>query len=113
MTNYGFVVAQKDLISVLNSQLRDLGLNAKESADFMEFWTDKLPTTPYVRLTWLGPAQMNQLAPLSVSPKPDTSIRIFLDFAGLDKPIKLIPQKLSAQPRRGFTLVEWGGLLIK
>jgi len=113
LTNYGFVVAQKDLISTLNSQLRDLGLNAKESADFMEFWTDKLPTTPYARLTWLGTSQMNQLAPLSVSPRPDTSIRIFLDFAGLDKPIKLIPQKLSAPPRRGFTLVEWGGLLIK
>jgi len=113
LTNYGFVVAQKDLISVLNSQLRDLGLNAKESADFMEFWTDKLPTTPYVRLTWLGTPQMNQLAPLSVIPRPDTSIRIFLDFAGLDKPIKLIPQKLSAPSRRGFTLVEWGGLLIK
>ncbi len=113
LTNYGFVVAQKDLISTLNSQLRDLGLNAKESADFMEFWTDKLPKAPYVRLTWLGNAEMNQLAPLSVSPRPDTSIRIFLDFAGLDKPIKLISQKLSAPPRRGFTLVEWGGLLIK
>lgn len=112
-SNYGFVVAQKDLISTLNSQLTLLGLNAEESADFMKFWTDKLPTTPYVRLTWLGTAEMNQLAPLSVTPRPDTTIRIFLDFAGLDKPIKLIPQKLSAPSRRGFTLVEWGGLLIK
>lgn len=112
-SNYGFVVAQKDLISTLNSQLTLLGLNVKESADFMEFWTDKLPTTPYVRLSWLGTAEMNQLAPLSVTPRPDTTIRIFLDFIGLDKPIKLIPQKLSASPRRGFTLVEWGGLLIK
>jgi len=113
LTNYGFVVAQKDLISTLNSQLKQLGLNTQESADFMEFWTDKLPKTPFVCFTWLGSAEMNQLAPLSVTPRPDTSIRIFLDFAGLDKPISLIPQKLSAPPRRGFTLVEWGGLLVK
>ena len=79
----------------------------------MDFWTDKLPASPYVRLTWLGTQDMNQLAPLSVVPAPDTTIRIFLDFAGLDQPIKLIPQKLTSVPRRGFTLVEWGGLLIR
>lgn len=113
LTNYGFVVSQKELISTLKSQLKQQGLNTQETADFMDFWTEKLPTTPYVRLTWLDTADMNQLAPLSVSPKPDTTIRIFLDFAGLSNPIKLIPQKLSAPPRLGFTLVEWGGLLVK
>lgn len=111
--NYGVVVTQNKLISTLKSQLTQLGLNTQESADFMEFWTEKLPTTPYIRLTWLDTVDLNQLAPLSVNPKPDTVIRIFLDFAGLDKPIKLIPQKLSAPPRLGFTLVEWGGLLVK
>ncbi|MFZ2152698.1 MAG: hypothetical protein WAV41_01410 [Microgenomates group bacterium] len=112
-SKYGFVVTQAKLITTLHSQLKQLGLNATESADFMEFWTDKLPATPYVRLTWLNTADMNQLAPLQVSPLPQTSIRLFLDFEGLDKPISLIPQKLSAPKRDGFTLVEWGGLLRK
>jgi hypothetical protein len=49
---------------------------------------------------------------LFVSPKPDTSIRIFLEFAGLNKPVDLISQKLDAPKRLGFTLIEWGGLLI-
>ena len=79
----------------------------------MDFWTGKLPATPYVRLTWLGTKEMNQLAPLTVDPSPDTTIRIFLDFAGLDRPVKLTPQKLVSSPRLGFTLVEWGGLLVK
>lgn len=109
----GFVIAQKDLISTLKLHLNQLGLNAQESADFMEFWVPKLPATPYVRLTWLNTKDMDILAPLTVSPLPNTKIRIFLDFEGLEKPISLTPQKLSAPQRRGFTLVEWGGLLIK
>lgn len=109
----GIVVAQKDLVSTLYKQLSQLGLNQKESADFMEFWQPKLPKTPYVRLTWLNTKDMDTLAPLVVTPRPDTSIRIFLEFQGLDQPIKLIPQTLSAPKRQGFTLIEWGGLLLK
>ncbi|MDD2225144.1 MAG: hypothetical protein PHP97_03195 [Candidatus Shapirobacteria bacterium] len=111
--NKGIVVAQKDLISTLYSQLSQLGLNQKESADFMEFWQSKLPTTPFIRLTWLGTKDMDILAPLTVNPQPDTRIRIFLEFQGLQNPVKLIPQKLSAPAREGFTLIEWGGLLFK
>ena len=111
--NRGVVVAQIDLVSILYKQLSQLGLNQKESADFMEFWQPKLPQTPYVRLTWLNTKEMDTLAPLAVTPRPDTSIRIFLEFQGLDKPIKLIPQTLSAPTRKGFTLIEWGGLLLK
>lgn len=108
---YGFVVSQKDLISTLQSHLKLLGLNEKESADFQDFWVEKLPETPYVRLTWLGTRDMNILAPLEVTPKPDTQIRIFLEFEGLEKPVNLTPQRLSAPKRNGFTLIEWGGLL--
>ncbi len=109
----GTLVAQKDLIATLYHQLSQLGLNQQESADFMEFWQPKLPQTSYVRLTWLGTKDMDKLAPLTINPKPDTSIRIFLEFEGYDKPVKLIPQTLSAPKRNGFTLVEWGGLLLK
>jgi hypothetical protein len=77
----------------------------------MAFWLPKMPDKPYVRLTWFGTNDMNKLAPLYVEPKPDTIIRVFLDFEGLDNPIGLTPQKLSSIPRTGFTLIEWGGLL--
>ncbi len=109
----GFVVAQKDLVPTIQKHLSQLGLNSKESKEFMEFWQAKLPTTPYVRLTWFGTRQMDRLAPLTISPKPDTVIRIFLDFEGLQQPAKIAPQRLSSIPRKGFTLVEWGGLLRK
>ncbi len=109
----GFVVARKDIETTLKSQLATMGLNKKESSDFLAFWLPKMPSTPYVRLSWLSTRDMNALAPLTVSPKPDTMIRIFLDFKGLESPVAIDPQILSAPARNGFTLVEWGGLLQK
>lgn len=109
--NSGFVVKKEDIMLTLENHLALLGLNQKEKADFMEFWLPRMPSTPFVRLTWLGTRQMDVLAPLTVKPKPDTSIRIFLDYEGLNQEIKLEEQKLSSVPRNGFTLVEWGGLL--
>lgn len=107
----GFVVANSNIESTLIDHLTKLGLNEKEKNDFLEFWLPKMPKTPYVRLTWFGTRQMDILAPLKVTPKPDTSIRIFLDYEGLANVINIKPQKLTAIPRKGFTLVEWGGLL--
>ena len=111
--NIGKVVTQKELITTIKKDLANQGLNSKEIADFVDFWQDHLPKTPYVKLTWLTTEEMNVLAPLEVSPKPDTIIRVFLDAKGLEKPIPFTAQKLTKIERNGFTLVEWGGLLIK
>ncbi len=107
----GFIVARAQVEKTLRAQVTKLGLNATESRDFLAFWLPKMPTTPYVRLTWFGTRQMDELAPLTILPKPDTVIRLFLDYAGLEKPVILPTQTLSSIPRHGFTVVEWGGLL--
>ncbi len=107
----GSVIAQTDLAQVLPAQLKELGLNKQEASDFLDFWLPKLPSTPFVRVTWFGTQQMNQLAPLTITPKPDTLIRIFMDFEGLNQPIAITSQSLSSPARQGFTVVEWGGLL--
>lgn len=107
----GTVVESSQVAATISSQMKSIGLNDKEIADFNEFWLPKMPATPYTRLTWLTTEQMDTLAPLAVSPKPDTSIRVFLDFEGLNSKISIIPQILPHYERKGFTLVEWGGLL--
>jgi hypothetical protein len=106
----GVVVARAEAPTVIRRQLTELGLNTKESNDFMEFWGNKIPDAPYVRLTWFGTEELNRLAPLRITPKPDTLIRVFLDMSGLERPISIPAQKLTSSPRRGFTVVEWGGL---
>jgi hypothetical protein len=107
----GTIVPKSKLASTLRQQLNEQGLTTTEINDFMSYWQPKLPTTPYTRLTWFNTAQMNELAPLQVSPKPTSSIRVFLDFQGLNMPISIKPQSLHSTKRTGFTLVEWGGLL--
>jgi hypothetical protein len=109
--NSGFVVESSRVAETIATQMKEMGLNTKEIADFNEFWLPKMPATPYVRLSWLTTPEMNTLAPLSVSPKPDSSIRVFLDFEGLNSKIDIAPQILPHYERKGFTLVEWGGLL--
>lgn len=108
--NSGVIVKRSEATKTIKKQLAQQGLNAKESQDFMDYWQDKIPRKPYVRLTWLTNKQLNQLAPLYISPKPDTLHRVFLDMAGYDKPIKIAPQKLETVQRKGFTVTEWGGL---
>ena len=107
----GTVVAGDQAAATITSQLSAMGLNNKEIADFNEFWLPKLPKTPYVRLSWLTTEEMNMLAPLAVSPKPDSVLRVFLDFQGLSSYQNIPAQILPKFERKGFSLVEWGGLL--
>ncbi len=109
----GRVVKRTNIEAELQSDLAALGLNRKEMADFMEFWLSKMPKTPYIRLTWLDTVEMNALAPLTISPRPDTVKRVFLDFFGQNtEATNLAPQQLKSFKRTGFTVVEWGGLLL-
>ena len=50
---------------------------------------------------------------LSISPKPDTLIRIMMEYKPLNKKTKVNEQKLQKVDRKGFTAVEWGGTEIK
>jgi hypothetical protein len=107
----GTVVKSAHAVKTIASQLAKLGLNKKESSDFLEYWQPKLPKTKYVVMSWITTEDMNNLAPLYISPKPDTLIRVFLDFWGTDVPVDLPQQVFITPERKGFTVVEWGGLL--
>lgn len=107
----GTVVPGNQAAATVRAEMKELGFLPNEINDFMAFWGPKLPHTPYVRLTWFGTNQVQALAPLTVWPHPNTVLRAFLDFQGLQQPISIPAQQLTGTPRRGFTVVEWGGLL--
>jgi hypothetical protein len=107
----GRMVESMNIEKEITSDLEKMGLNSQEISDFNDFWLSKMPQTKYIRLSWLTNNELDKLAPLSISPKPDSTIRVFLDFAGYDQPISLNFQQLPSFSRKGFTAVEWGGLL--
>ena len=48
-------------------------------------------------------------APLTVSPAPDSVIRVFMTWYASDEPRDITAQQLPSFEREGFTVVEWGG----
>lgn len=107
----GWVVAQGDVNKFLTDSLGRLGLNQRETADFIEFWEPRLQDAPYYFVSFMGRNVMDRLAPLTVEPKPDTVIRVLMDFKPLDQPIKVESYPLRSVERKGFTVVEWGGVI--
>lgn len=107
----GFVVARHEVEGFLKAKLSLLGLNAKESADFMEYWLPRMQAKPYYFVTFVPQQEFDKLAPLTVEPRPDTVIRVFMDYQGLEERKRVPEQKIATPQRRGFTVVEWGGAL--
>lgn len=108
----GFVVANGDLYSVLEEKLTQLSLSKKEREDMLSYWVPELEKkkAPYYRISFLQTQDMNNLIPMNINPKPDSFIRIFLDWEPLSTSISIQPQELLPTKRQGFTYVEWGGL---
>lgn len=107
----GTVVRHSEAIATIRTHLTEQGLNQRETNDFMAYWQDQVPNKPFVRLAWFNTSALNELAPLYITPTPQTVIRVFLDMKGLDQPISIPTQTFAKQARNGFTVVEWGGLL--
>ena len=113
-TNYdmshGFCIKGSNSEMFLQESLVRLGLNAAESAEFMEFWLPYLEKNPYNLISFQGTPYIES-AELSITPKPDTIIRVFMAFTPLQEAIEIPPQEFIPPERLGFTVVEWGGAL--
>ncbi|MFA5770940.1 MAG: hypothetical protein WC894_05610, partial [Patescibacteria group bacterium] len=107
----GFVIKSSETESFLRDKLAKQGLVGREIDEFVEFWAPKMKESPYYFVTFVPQADFEKLAPLTVSPKPDTVIRVFMDYQPLEEPMRVKEQILNAPERIGFTVVEWGGAL--
>lgn len=108
--NDGFVVSKEQTIPFLEEKLALLGLNSKESNEFIIFWLPILEKNNFNLIHFAGDDYLDQ-AKLNISPIPETIIRVAMVFQGLDEEIEVPMQDLTplAKTRNGFTLVEWGG----
>ena len=108
----GFVVNKKELISFLEEKLSLLGLTEKEANEMIVYWLPILEENEWNYIRFETKEEINQYMPLTITPKPDTMIRIMMDSKPLKEPILVKEQKLEPVERKGFTVVEWGGSIL-
>lgn len=107
----GFCIPGGDSAAFLEAALDALGLTRREANEFIVYWLPMLEENEYNLISFQSDAYTDH-AKLTVSPAPDTVIRVFMAWMPLDEPVEIVPQELDAPERTGFTLVEWGGSKI-
>ncbi len=107
--SYGFVVPGRESKQFLQKTLAQMGLSDKEANEFIVYWYPKMERNSYNLVQFIG-EEYTKTAPLQIQPKPDSLLRVFMVMQRLEKPTAVRPQKLSPFVRKGFTVVEWGGV---
>lgn len=106
----GFYVSKKDYTSFLLNKLTHIGLNETETNDFIVYWLPILNEFDRVFIHFRVNDDIRNTSQLNITPKPDTMIRVFMEFKKDDGKSKNLPeQKLPSCKREKFTLLEWGG----
>jgi len=112
----GFVVTKDDIVAFLQQKLEKIGLNNTEVNDFITYWIPELSKHEFYFIHFNINDNIDQTSFMDVTPKPDTFIRLFMEFKGFDKIDRLKnmnKQTLPTIERKGFVFVEWGGAEIR
>lgn len=109
----GFVIQGNQTIEFLEEKLEVLGLNEREAEEFIVYWLPVLQENKYNYIRFATLEEINNNMPLELSVKPDTLIRVLMQYKPLDEYIEVKEQELETPVRIGFTVVEWGGTEIK
>ena len=108
----GFCIKGENTAAFLEDSLEKLGLNRKEANEFIVYWLPLMEQNPYNIISFQTDVYTDT-AELQIDPAPTTLIRVFMTFKASDYMIRLLPQKLTAPERSGFTVVEWGGTEVQ
>ncbi len=104
----GFCVPGADTAAFLEDALSRLGLTRREANEFIVYWLPRMEPSPYNLIAFQADAYTDH-ARLTVTPEPDSLLRVFMAWKPLEAPMDLPAQELPAFERTGFTVVEWGG----
>lgn len=107
----GYLIPADNRETVFTKILTSYGLNAQEIADFNEFWCEKLTAgseyAMYPQLT----ETVDSAMPVSVTPAPDSVLRIWFAFAENETPHDTAEPQAFA--REGWVMMEWGGFFFR
>lgn len=108
----GFCVPSEETAAFLEDALAQLGLTRAEANEFIIYWLPQMEQNAY-NLISFQQETYTDAAKLTITPQPDTLLRVFMAWKPLTKAIEIAPQTLTAPERTGFTAVEWGGAKVQ
>ena len=107
----GFYVTKETAIEFLEEKLDIIGLNKKERNEFIMYWLPILEKNEknlvYFELT----NERQAYNKLNITPKPDSLLRMAIHVKKVNTETNIKEQKLKTFKRKGFTAVEWGGVI--
>ena len=108
----GWCISQKNLKNELNNLLLKIGLNQKETSEFLDYWLNRLQDYKYYKIYPVVNEQLDEFVEIDITPQPQTIFRIWFFFQGFEKFVKLPSHQISDFVREGTTVIEWGGMLL-
>ena len=104
--NEWFVIAWKNIIPFLEEKLAILWLNEREAEEFIVYWLPQMENNEWNLIRFETKAEQDENMPLNITPKPDTVIRVMMDWKAIEEPIDISEQQLTTPERNWFTVVE-------
>lgn len=115
----GFCVAGEDTADFLKETLAEIGLNSRESNDFITYWLPRMQNNAYNLITFEGLVPddaYNSFYGLEVTDAAgnpaDSMLRVLMVWKSVDRYTDITPQLFPELSREGLTVVEWGGAEI-
>ena len=108
----GFCVPGEETAAFLEDALAQLGLTRAEANEFIIYWLPQMEQNAYNLISFQSDAYTDA-AKLTITPQPDTLLRVFMAWKPLTSAVEIAPQTLNAPERTGFTAVEWGGAKVQ
>ena len=105
----GWIVGRDSLPTFFKNNLSATGFIEKEISDFTQYWVPRLIHHPFYIIYPQYADDINKVITLTISPMPDTTIRLFYVIKGAEtNGIHLAKPVIPRYERHGFVVAEWG-----
>ena len=101
----GFYVTSENAIDFLEEKLSLIGLNDHEKNEFIMYWLPILEKNGQSLVYFELTEERNAYSPIEIS------LRMAIHIKKVDSYQKIKQQRLTSFQRKGFTAVEWGGVI--
>lgn len=107
----GYVVKSDSLLEFFQKTLSQLKFKPSEQQDFITYWCPIMKSNNKNFIHFVFNQDYDSIAELTVIPKPDNVIRVFMFWKVVDagNNLSVEKQEIPQVSRQGFTVLEWGG----